>query len=229
MKINYLLPLLITIITILGNYFIPLFNNTSIGNQSNINKLEASPAGWTFSIWTIIYISLLYLSYGLISGSLKWDNTSLLLFLLSSIGNLSWIYLWTSKNKFLAQFSLLLIVISLGLLWIRNRGNNNIYQNIIALYLGWTLGALILNLFIVNYNNINGSKIVIILLCLIQILWLLLLDKKNKKESLAIMLVGIWTSLGILTNKSTKLKLYKYLLFIVMLISSIVSYIKYFN
>lgn len=221
MNILNCIPLFITLITILGNYFIPKYNKSSIGGESDKNKLDVTPSGWTFSIWSIIYFGLLYLSVSIIIGNLKWDNNSIILFILSCIGNLLWIYLWTSKNKKLAQLSLLLIVLSLGLLWYNNinKSKNLIYQNIIALYFGWSLGALLLNIFIVNYNNIIGSKIIVYLLCLIQLFWFLFLSYKNKKQSWTIPFVGIWTGLGILTNDSIKLKYNKYILFIVSLVN----------
>ena len=70
-----LLPLLFTLITIFGNYYIPILNDASVKDVSENNKFDSQPVGWTFSIWGIIYTGLLFLSYKIFSNELIWDNS----------------------------------------------------------------------------------------------------------------------------------------------------------
>ena len=175
------LPLIFTILTIFGNYRIPIMNKINVKDVSDNNKFESQPIGWTFSIWGLIYSGLIYISYKLATNKLYWDDKRINLFILSCLFNLAWMYFWTKNKKEISQFLLIGIVISLIYLWILNIESNDIVvQNIIMMYIAWTLGASLLNLFIVNFkNNINNSKLIIYLLSSIQILFKLLLYFKG--------------------------------------------------
>ena len=215
-----LLPLLFTIITIFGNYYIPILNDVSVKDVSENNKFDAQPAGWTFSIWGIIYTGLLFLSYKIYSNQLIWDNSKIILYSLSCIFNLLWMYFWTKNKKNISQFLLIFIVITLCYLWVLNVDSGDIIvQNIIMMYIAWTVGASLLNIFIVNFKNtLNNSKMIIYLLSAFQLLFKLviyLIDDNNlKKQSIAFHIVGLWTGLGIALNESKNLGIIKNLLLI---------------
>jgi hypothetical protein len=217
---NKYLPLFFTLLTIFGNYYIPILNKSSVKEISNNNKFDAQPAGWTFSIWGIIYMGLLFISYNIFTSKLKWNNKRTIVFILSCVFNLLWMYSWTKNKKNISQVLLFLIVISLSYLWILNiKSNDNIVQNIIMMYIAWTLGASLLNIFIVNFKNTTkNSKLIIYLLSVIQILFKILLYWKGndtmRDQSLAFPLVGIWTGLGIAKNDSKNLGVVKNLLLI---------------
>lgn len=224
---NKYLPLIFTILTIFGNYYIPILNNVSVKEISENNKYDSQPAGWTFSIWGIIYIGLLFISYKIIQQKLIWDNKRNVIFIVSCIFNLLWMYTWTKNIKQLSQILLILLVISLVYLWILNlESNDKVSQNIIMMYIAWTLGASLLNIFIVNFKNtIENSKLIIYLLSLIQIIFQILIYYNNnlKINSYSFSIVGIWTGLGILTNKSNNLGISKNLLFIVSIICTVLN------
>lgn len=212
------LPLVFTLLTIFGNYYIPILNKLNVGDISK--KFDAQPASWTFSIWGIIYMGLLFVSYKIVIGKLIWDKKITGLFILSCIFNLLWMYLWTKNKKNISQFLLIGIVISLCYLWILNvKSNDTIVQNILMMYIAWTAGASLLNIFIVNFkNSIKNSKLLIYLLSAIQILFKILLYWKGndmmKDQSLTFALVGLWTGLGIAKNNSKNLGIVKNLLLI---------------
>ena len=48
------LPLLFTLLTIFGNYYIPVLNKANVKDINNDKKFDAPPAGWTFSVWGMI-------------------------------------------------------------------------------------------------------------------------------------------------------------------------------
>lgn len=215
-----LLPLLFTIITIFGNYYIPILNDASVKDASEDKKFDSQPAGWTFSIWGIIYIGLLFLSYKIYSNELIWNNNKIILYSLSCIFNLLWMYFWTKNKKNVSQFLLIFIVITLCYLWVLNVDSGDIIvQNIIMMYIAWTIGASLLNIFIVNFKNtLNNSKMIIYFLSAFQLLFKLMMylidDNNLKKQSIAFHIVGIWTGLGIAKNDSKNLGIIKNLLLI---------------
>ena len=178
---NKNIPFIFTIITIIGNYGIPKYYNKSVGYLAEENKLEVQPARWAFPIiWTLIYSGLIYLTYKISNGTISWNNKSYVFYISSCVFNLLWLNYWLSERLQISQFILIGLVISLGLLWYENIGFNNniIYQNIIATYLSWTVGASLLNIFIVNKtDNITSSNTDFYLLSIFQILWQIIQNK----------------------------------------------------
>lgn len=185
--------------------------------------IDVTPADGTFGIWTIIY-TLLVFSLAQVKG--EWSNIATFYFLISCIANVSWLYLWGKQQIEYANISLIVLPISLILLWNNNRYNSNeikndyLMQNTIALYAGWTIGACLINSFITIKKNklmLNGTinKTAIAFFCLSQIVWQVygIIDGGSDffKSSVAIPLVGIWTSLGIINNLSGSLKKLSYI------------------
>jgi len=225
---NKYIPLISTLLTIFGNSYIPILNRTSVGFVPY--KLEVQPAWWTFSsTWSFIYTALIYLTYKITTNEISWSNNTILLYSLSCIFNVAWIYFWTKDRADISQYILLGIVLLLFLIWNNNIGFSDkvIYQNIIAVYLSWTLSASLLNLFIVNgTDNILSSKTIIYLIALIQIIWQIL-NKNNiarLNDSLLFPVTAIWTGLGIASNNSEKLGVLKYVPLVISIGSSITHY-----
>ena len=177
---NKNLPLIATILTIFGNYYIPKLNNKGLDFVPEEYKLDVQPANWTFSIWGFIYTALIYLTYKISSGSIIWSNKSITLYLFTCAFNVLWIYFWTKKQANISQYLLIGIVVALFLLWNQNIGisSKRIYQNILSVYLAWTLGASLINIYIVNGNdNVESSKSIIYLISAVQILWQIIYNK----------------------------------------------------
>jgi hypothetical protein len=120
------------------------------------------------------------------------------------------------------------LVLSLFLLWNNNINisNKKVYQNILSVYLAWTLGASLLNIFIVNDNTVNGSKNVLYLVSAVQILWQIIYYNKSEylNDSLLLPLTGVWTGLGIALNDSNNLGVAKYFPLIISIGSTINHY-----
>jgi hypothetical protein len=89
---NKNIPLIFTILTIFGNYYIPTINNNSVGFVAGENKLDAQPSGWTFSIWGFIYTALIYLTYKISQNKIVWSDGSISLYVLTCAFNLIWLY-----------------------------------------------------------------------------------------------------------------------------------------
>ncbi len=202
------------IITILFNIVIGVDNDS-------IEDLDITPVNSTFSIWSLIYSSL----YITLSIEKKWSDRQTTLFLISCLANVSWLYFWSKNEIEIANISLFILPLALIQLWNdllkkkseKDKITNDDYitLNSIGLYTGWTIGAFLLNSFYVIkkrdlLENKNINNLAITLFSLTQIIWQILgvMKKKNKKKffrgSLAIPLVGLWTSYGIYRNKKMK-------------------------
>ena len=215
-NIKKFLPLGVTISTMIGNYCITGPNGETVGSVSKNYQLPITPSNWTFSIWGIIYGSLLYLGYNHFKNDFEWNDDSLIFFTASGLFNIMWVKAWVNGRTKISQFLLYGIVLSLLLLWYENIDNpdNRIYQNIIALYAGWTISASILNTLVnINQDMINDNQFTYDIdqyitnlgvgsIITVQIIWQIIQNekKKNLEDSIMIPLVGIWTGLGILSN-----------------------------
>ncbi|OWF39583.1 uncharacterized protein LOC110464882 [Mizuhopecten yessoensis] len=89
---------------------IGLFKNTT-GEISNLFRLQITPAGWTFSIWGVIYAwQALWLIYALTticrktkSGSYFYQLPVLppsiyILYIINNIANVAWLFVWDSQE-----------------------------------------------------------------------------------------------------------------------------------
>ena len=146
-EIRKLIPLGVTAATVAANYYIPQSFGTSVGFVSDENDLLVTPSGWTFSIWSLIYGGLSYLGYKYYKGEFEWSDESLILFTAQGLLNSFWIYNWVQGRTSISQYILYGLNLSLVLLWYENNGKQKekIYQNIIAMYAAWSIGASIIN------------------------------------------------------------------------------------
>ena len=123
------------------------------------------PAGLTFSVWGLIYIGLLALTiYSTIILFKKKDEESYFLnkmgveFIIASIANIAWIFLWSYQNpsNYMVEFSLvamLVLLASLLTMYIRLKIGKNkaslkekwFIHIPISLYLGWITIATVAN------------------------------------------------------------------------------------
>lgn len=90
MKINSTLSM--TIITLMVNYLA----GNNIKAVSDKHPLSFTPAGYTFSIWGVIYSLLLYVTY---TYDVSFSTEFKQLYLYSNILNSVWIILWSSAGN----------------------------------------------------------------------------------------------------------------------------------
>ncbi len=190
-------------------------NNRSTGDISSAYPNLFAPAGLTFSIWGLIYLSLIgYLIYQFISFSKEGDQRKEglfkkinIFFIATSIANLSWIFAW--HYDFIGLSLLIMVVLLLFLIKIANilreeqltsREKMFIYVPF-SLYFGWITVATIANttvfLVSIGWNGFGIAEFVwtnIILLVglLIGIL------RIQKDKNIIYGLVLIWAYLGIM-------------------------------
>ena len=89
------------------------------GNISDLYPTQITPAGWTFSIWGVIYVwQSLWIIYAwsfafrpMQTHTVPW--TTFLSYAFSSVGNITWIYVWGNEYPQVAFPFIVLVAISL--------------------------------------------------------------------------------------------------------------------
>lgn len=190
-------------------------NNRSTGAISNDYPNLFAPAGLTFSIWGLIYLMLAgYVLYQFISFGIKRDQKKeqilkkiSLLFIATSIANISWIFAWHYdfiglSVIIMAVLLVLLIKIADILCFEKMTSTEKIFLSApFSLYFGWITVAAIANMtvFLVSLgwkgfgiSEVVWTSIILLVGSLIGIL------RMNKDKNIIYGLVFIWAYLGIL-------------------------------
>jgi benzodiazapine receptor len=141
----------ITVIAINGFAAAGLIGNVTPSVISGKYPTLVTPAGYAFSIWSMIYIGLTVFSiYQLLPGNRSRFNKLRALFITSCLLNCTWIFLWHYE---LIPFSLLAIVCLLIALFLINRifsdsGSLSDFWAVKApfsIYFGWVTAATLVN------------------------------------------------------------------------------------
>ena len=191
-------------------------NGIATGEVSDSYPNLFAPAGFTFSIWGVIYLLLgffvLYLfgAFGKITRDKLIERISIL-FIISSIANIIWIFLW--HHNFIGLSVLFMIVILICLILIieyilkEKRPLTNkeyfFFKLPFSIYFGWITVALIANIttFLVSVNwdgfgLADSLWMIIILIVGLVISGLVAIRNRD----VAYTLVLIWAYFGILSK-----------------------------
>lgn len=139
-----------------------LMGGRDVSEVSNLFPTLFTPAGFTFSIWGIIYIALIAMCIYHIVVSFKYDklhadNQAIAKmsgwFIVNNIATAAWLYLWTHLQIALAELMIVIQLISLIIIHVRldihvsNRPmlNKIFTQMPLSIYLGWISIATIAN------------------------------------------------------------------------------------
>lgn len=197
------LPLILTVMMIVANGLIPQMMNKSIKDGSRSLRTLVSPASYTFSIWSFIYIGLVLM---FLSSS---EFQSVHYYFVSCVLNCAWIFFWLNEHLVTSSIILVGMIGSLFMFWSANAGAPIVYQNIIATYLAWLTGAVALNGGFVLRETMalkdeTTSRLIIAFVCVVQVAWQWAYCGSGRaalsQGSLAVPLVGVWTAVGMLNN-----------------------------
>ena len=178
-----------TALQIISNVIIPLTSKNSIGDVSNTGNLDFRPANWIFSIWGVIYTSVL-VGFGLDKGKSLQGMNEKIAYLIASLSNPAWLLIFTSEldNKFILAFATLFIL-SISLLYVLVNGKFedkkkfSLIENALSLYTIWAFSATGLNLTYIIGNKEQGSTALTVWSILLQLLWQLYIIKKTNKAT----------------------------------------------
>ena len=202
------LPVGITLLTIISN---SLGGNIGeISNKYKINsQITITPAGFTFSIWGLIYGLLIYVTFTHYAQFLDTKTrygSIFSLFVFSAILNALWIQAW---GKSLELSSVILILLATVLMTItielNKAGVDKLIIYTFGIYTAWTIVASLINLstLLVDKDILNNKTVKLIVVGILTILPFLLKDlfKDILGDSIIPMLITfIWASFGIIMN-----------------------------
>ncbi len=208
---NIMAFVLVIVVNALSNA-LPL-NGRTAGEISDALPSYFTPAGYTFSIWGVIYLALLgYIIYQAIPaqrGRLYQQRIDWL-FVVSSIANAAWIFAWHFGSYTLSVFLMISLLVSLIAIYSRlkiglpgqavSKTDLAFVHVPFSLYLGWITVATIANIASVSaYLGWNGFGIAgpiwsaIMMLVAVVVAGLLLFNRRD----FAYAGVLVWALFGI--------------------------------
>lgn len=189
---------------------------TILGGQltatvSDANPTLITPAGYVFSIWGIIYILLgIFVVYQALPSQKGKDyqNRIGLLFIISSIANIIWLFLWQYNYLSISVVLMFILLATLILIYLRlgiGKSKAPLREKLavhlpFSVYLGWITVASIANVAVTLVSlKFNGFGIspevwaILVVAVALVITTLMLITRKDIAYSLVIMwaLVGI--------------------------------------
>ena len=190
------------------------FNGQETGAISDRFAIYFVPAGYVFSIWGLIYLGLI--AYAIFQAlPAQRENPRLRsiggLFLLSSVANIAWIFLW-HYEVFPATLPVMLVLLgSLIAIYLRlgtgltqvSRAETWTVRVPFSVYLGWITVATVANatqlLYFLGWNGgALGPEVwtVIMLAVAVVLAWLMAITRRD----VAYLLVLVWAFIGIATK-----------------------------
>ena len=205
------------IVNILAN-IIPIGGNYTGDIADNISNLFV-PSGLTFAIWGVIYIlTVLFAIYqladlfGKIETKSDYIQNISFWFILGSIGNIAWIFLWHYELILWSMIPILVLFVSLLMIYLRldigksdaSKQERYYIHLPISVYFGWLTVATIANLTAVLVTLEVGGLFLgevlwaILVIVVAMILTFLVLYKRS---DVGYSLVIIWALLGIVLKQ----------------------------
>ena len=184
----------------------------NVGNVADSNDTLIQPAGYAFSIWGLIYISLfawiirmffIKNARNMIHLSLQW--LPVMNFVLNSI----WIIVFTQEWILVSNVVIIALWVTIYMMYRQvNKGEYHWLDRLpLSLYLGWVTLATVVNIFTwleeigVSYSQPFDEPVVVMIV--LGALAILVSLFSIAYHDWIIPLVGVWTYIAIFTNADT--------------------------
>jgi benzodiazapine receptor len=193
-----------------------LIGGKTTADISNLYPTLITPAGYVFAIWGVIYILLgIFVVYQALPSEQgkEYQNKISWLFILSSLLNMTWLFLWQNEILSLSVVVMFLLLVSLIAIYLRlniGKSTASLREKLairlpFSVYLGWITIASIANVaaFLVSIGwdgfgmSLENWAILIIIVTL-----LITLTVVTMRKDIAYALVIVWALLGIAANQS---------------------------
>jgi len=195
-------------------------NGISAGDVSKFFPTFFTPAGYTFSIWGVIYLfNLVFVSFLFFRGLNDSNNFPsikiMALYSATCLINIAWVYNWHYQNIFICELLMLIFLSALAIIYneITNRVRKSIWEYIvtvipISIYFSWIIVATLANTAVmITYANWNifgipqyyQASFMLLIAALVNI-WVLL-----KKKDIFFSLVYLWAAMGIISARRAEL------------------------
>ncbi|NNE30540.1 MAG: tryptophan-rich sensory protein [Saprospiraceae bacterium] len=209
----------VLVVNFLASY-LPIGGFTTGELSDKYNSLF-TPAGFTFSIWGIIYLALIawtvFVAWGLYRGSTSSDRILNLIgpwFVINCIANASWIFVWHYQYILLSLLFMFIIWLSLfqiyraiDVAWLENDQQTAFTVGLpFSIYFGWISVALIANISVylksMEWGGFGVSEPLwtMIIMAIVGVLGLYVLWKERDR---AFVLVFAWALWGISKSQAS--------------------------
>jgi hypothetical protein len=209
-QIFVVIALIITIVVNVFSNTLP-FNNLTAPEIADSFDVYFVPAGYVFSIWSVIYLGLIaYAVFQLLPA--QRENPRLgqtgWWFVLSCAANSAWLFLWHYAYFALSVIAMLTLLISLIVVYLRlgvgqqavPPGERWLVQLPFSIYLGWVTVATIANvtafLDSINWNGFGLSPETWTFIMLVVAIAIAALMAYSRQD-IAYLLVLVWAFIGI--------------------------------
>lgn len=176
-------------------------NGNSQADISNLYNTSITPAWFTFSIWSIIYLSWIILWFYLIYNKNEIKKKKIILLSAAQLTSMIWLFPWHYNMVGLS------VIIMLWLLWILSllvikRNKNKVFQGISDFFFWWILVATIVNIhtFLI-YVDIYIYPIILWVVSLI-IWWIINIIIIHKYKTIIPSIVFIWALFWIISKQA---------------------------
>lgn len=196
-----------------------IFNNKTVGEISDKYPNLFTPAGITFSIWSVIYLFLLIYVFYQGRDAFKAQKEEMpfldqisIFFILSCVFNSIWLIVWLYELVLFSLIIMILLLLMLIFIYLRlnialgdlNKREKVIVWTPFSLYLGWITVATIANttvfLVSINWEGLGISPFTWTVFVIIVALILTLTILYSRKDSVY-PLVTIWALIGIIIRR----------------------------
>ncbi len=195
-------------------------NNQTVGEISSRYETLFTPAGYAFSIWGIIYFGLILFTGFQWSALIRKNDLGIIdktgfYFIVTNLANTGWLFLWLFEYPGLSVIAM--IILFLTLIKIIKQFDMEIWDAPVriiffvwwpfAIYFGWIITALTANIAAYfTYIGWKGSPLnpeiwTIILIVLAAVIYIILIFKRNLRESAA---VGVWALIAIAVKQGNE-------------------------
>jgi len=155
-KLRAILALLAAIGTIIFNVLAAIGRVNGVTPKEVSAKYESviTPAGYAFSIWSLIYLGILAFSvYQILPRNVSRFRGVRTLFIASCVLNCAWIFFWHQERIGICLVILIGLAAVLGLITLQMRSTNGFKEALFTsapfgLYFGWVSCAMLVNLMV---------------------------------------------------------------------------------
>ena len=193
-----------------------LIGGVNTAQISDSNPTLITPAGYVFAIWGVIYVLLgVFVIFQALPSQKEKEYTKKIgwLFVLSSIINIAWLFLWQYELLSLSVVLMFLLLATLILIYLQlgiGKSPVTLREKLavhvpFSVYLGWITIASIANVSVtlvsVNWNSLGINPAIWATLVLVVALMITLLVLATRRD-IAYGLVIVWALTGIAVKQS---------------------------
>ncbi|GAB3348682.1 hypothetical protein GCM10027566_04260 [Arachidicoccus ginsenosidivorans] len=192
-----------------------IFNGKTMASVSAEYQTLFTPAGYAFSIWGLIYLSLLgfviYYGFSLFKANIKEDNTVKEVgwwFFISCLANSLWVVVWLYEYTLISVFLMIVLLFSLLKIVVKTKMelHNAPLKKFLFLfwpfciYSGWVSVALIADIAAyltkIGWNGFGLSETIwaVIMIVVAAVVHIFMIWKRNMRE---FALVLVWSLIAI--------------------------------